>query len=77
MSRERGPTMTRLKRAWQNLRGSFWFMPGVIVVVSIVLAVGLVESQTDGRDEWLARWPRLFGPAPTPHAGCCRRSRAP
>jgi uncharacterized membrane protein len=36
-------------------------MPSMIVVFSIALAVALVEVDSAGSDQWLARWPRLFG----------------
>ena len=53
--------MNRLKQHWRNLRSRFWFMPSLIVVVSIVVAVALIEADSTGIDRWLARWPRLFG----------------
>ena len=53
--------MNKLKQIWSNLRSSFWFVPSLIVAVSIALAVALVEAGSAGSDRWLARWPRLFG----------------
>ena len=53
--------MNKLKRLWSTLRSSFWFVPSLIVAVSIVLAVALIEVDSTGSDQWLARWPRLFG----------------
>ena len=53
--------MNKLKRFWSNLRSSFWFMPSLIVVFSIALAVVLIEADSAGSDRWLAQWPRLFG----------------
>jgi uncharacterized membrane protein len=53
--------MNNLKRFWSKLCASFWFVPTLIVVVSIALAVALVEVHSTGSAEWLARWPRLFG----------------
>jgi uncharacterized membrane protein len=53
--------MNKLKRFWRNLRTSFWFVPTLIVAVSIVLAVALIEVDSSGSNLWLARWPRLFG----------------
>jgi uncharacterized membrane protein len=35
-------------------------MPSLIVVGSIVFAVGLIEANSAGSDRWLAQWPRLF-----------------
>jgi uncharacterized membrane protein len=54
-------TMNKLKQIWSNLRSSFWFAPSLIVAVSIAIAVALVEAGSIGSDQWLARWPRLFG----------------
>ena len=53
--------MNKLKQIWSNLRSRFWFVPSLIVAVSIALAVALVEAGSIGSDRWLARWPRLFG----------------
>ena len=53
--------MNKLKRLWSNMRTSFWFVPSLIVAVSIVLAVALIEADSTGSERWLARWPRLFG----------------
>jgi len=44
-----------------NLRSSFWFIPSLTVLGSIVLAVALIEADTAGSDRWLSKWPRLFG----------------
>ena len=53
--------MNKLKQIWSNLRSSFWFVPSLIVAVSIALAVALVEVGSTWSDQWLARWPLLFG----------------
>ena len=53
--------MNRIKQFWDNLRASFWFLPSLIVIGSIVLAVALVEIDSIGNYQWQARWPRLFG----------------
>jgi uncharacterized membrane protein len=53
--------MNQLKRVWSDLKGSFWFVPSLIVVVSIVLAMELIEADSTGSEPWMARWPRLFG----------------
>ena len=53
--------MNRFRRFWDYLRSSFWFVPSLMVGSSIVLAVELIELDSAGGDEWLARWPRLFG----------------
>ncbi|MEO8418455.1 MAG: DUF2254 domain-containing protein [Methylophilaceae bacterium] len=53
--------MNSLKQAWSNLRASFWFVPSLIIVVSILLAVVLIEMDVTASNPWMARWPRLFG----------------
>ncbi|MBU3954436.1 MAG: DUF2254 domain-containing protein, partial [Proteobacteria bacterium] len=53
--------MNKFKQIWSNLRSSFWFVPSLIVAVSIALAVALVEVGSTWSDQWLARWPLLFG----------------
>ncbi len=53
--------MNKLKRLWGNLRTSFWFVPSLIVALSILLAVALIEVDSSGSELWLARWPRMFG----------------
>jgi uncharacterized membrane protein len=56
--------MNKFKQIWSDLRSSFWFMPSLIVVVSIALAIALIEADVAGNDRWLAQWPRLFGAGP-------------
>ncbi len=53
--------MNKLKQLWSDLRSNFWFMPSLIVLASIALAVTLIQSDSAGSDRWLNQWPRLFG----------------
>lgn len=53
--------MNKLKFFWSQLRSSFWFLPAVIVALSIFLALGMIEVDSSGSWDWMARWPRLFG----------------
>jgi uncharacterized membrane protein len=53
--------MNKLIQFWGDLRSSFWFVPSLMVVVSIVSAVVLIEADSAGSDRWLSQWPRLFG----------------
>jgi len=53
--------MNRLKRFGSKLRTSFWFVPTLIVALSVVLAVALIEADYSGSQQWMGRWPRLFG----------------
>lgn len=40
--------MNKLKQIWSNLRSSFWFLPSLIVAVSIALAEALIEVDSTG-----------------------------
>jgi len=53
--------LMKLHHWWREVRSSFWFVPSLIVVDSIVVAVALIEADSTAIDRWLARWPRLFG----------------
>ena len=53
--------MSKFKQLWSNLRSNFWFMPTLIVLVSIALAVALIQADSTKSDRWLNQWPRLFG----------------
>ena len=53
--------MNRLRQLWSNLRSSFWFTPSMIVLASIGLAAVLIGADSAVSEQWLARWPRLFG----------------
>lgn len=59
--RARTAVMHRLRALWNELTGTLWFVPGMIVVAMSGLAVTMVElsSRVDG--EALARFPRIFG----------------
>ena len=50
-----------LRAAWGRVRESLWFLPSLIVLGSIVLAVGMVELSTVVDQDVLRRWPRVFG----------------
>ena len=53
--------MNKIKQLLRNLRSSFWFVPSLIIAASIGLAVALIEADYAGTQQWMARWPRLFG----------------
>ncbi len=53
--------MNKIRRLWTKLRTSFWFVPSLIVIASIMLAMELIEIDSSGSHEWLHRWPRIFG----------------
>lgn len=53
--------MNKLKQLWSHLRGSFWFLPSLIVAGSIAIALALIQVDITVSREWMSRWPRLFG----------------
>ncbi|PKN89486.1 MAG: DUF2254 domain-containing protein [Deltaproteobacteria bacterium HGW-Deltaproteobacteria-1] len=53
--------MNKFKQLWSRLRSSFWFTPSLIVLLSAAFAVAMIEADSAGSDQWLAKWPRLFG----------------
>ncbi len=53
--------MNRLRNLWSNVIGSLWFVPSLIVLGSVALAVGMVELSSRVGPEFLAKWPRIFG----------------
>ena len=53
--------MHRLRNLFEALRSSLWFIPMLLLSGAVVLAVGLVEVDSNISRERLADWPRLFG----------------
>ncbi|MBA2647648.1 MAG: DUF2254 domain-containing protein, partial [Pyrinomonadaceae bacterium] len=53
--------MNKLKRLWNELRSSLWFVPGLIVLGSIAVAFALIEVDSRISREMLIKYPRLFG----------------
>ncbi len=53
--------MHKFRQLWGYLRSNFWFTPSLIVVANIVFAEVMLAADYTGIDQWLARWPRLFG----------------
>ena len=53
--------IVRARRYWSGLRESFWFVPTLIVALSIVLAIVLIATDSTGPRSWMDHWPRLFG----------------
>lgn len=52
---------SRLAVWWETVHGSLWFIPALIVVSLVVLAVGLVELDGMVEADVLHAFPRLFG----------------
>lgn len=58
----RGALVNKLLQLWDGLRSSLWFIPSLIVLGTVVLAVALIETDSYGNRESLSEeWPRLFG----------------
>jgi len=53
--------MNKLKQILSDLRASLWFVPGVMIIFAIALALILIEVDSHINAEWLADYPRLFG----------------
>ena len=53
--------MNNLKQFLADLRASLWFVPVVMIVFSVALAIGLIEIDSRVEAEWLGEFPRLFG----------------
>ncbi len=53
--------MNKLKQLCSNLRSSFWFVPSLILLGSIALAIALINVDSASNDRWLAQWSHLFG----------------
>lgn len=54
----------RLAYVWQRLTGSLWFVPAVIVVLAVALAIALVDASAAVNIHVLQNFPRLFGATP-------------
>jgi len=53
--------LKKLRQFWRYLWASLWFLPGVLVLAAVLLAVMLVDLGVRVDSEALQRWPRLFG----------------
>ncbi len=53
--------ITKLRHGWQSMRSSFWFVPALMVVDAVVLAILLITLDTSLDLHLAARWPLLFG----------------
>ncbi|MBB1399777.1 DUF2254 domain-containing protein [Pseudoalteromonas sp. SG44-8] len=53
--------MQKVRLQWDNLRASFWFLPSMMVTVTMAFAILLIELDYGGFTQWLNRWPRFFG----------------
>ena len=53
--------MQKIRNLWYALRSSLWFVPGLMIISSIVLALILIDLESLVKREWLLNYPRLFG----------------
>ena len=54
--------MNRIRQVWESLRSSLWFIPTLMVLGAVALAVALIEAESFVNREMLAHdYPRLFG----------------
>jgi uncharacterized membrane protein len=54
--------MLNLRSKWDRLRSSLWFIPSLLVIGAVVLALGFVEIDASGEWDYLRdRYPRMFG----------------
>jgi len=53
--------MNKLRQYFYNIHTTFWFVPGLIILGAITLAIGLIEVNPLVDQQMLARWPLLFG----------------
>jgi uncharacterized membrane protein len=56
-----GARMNRLQSLWLALRTSLWFVPALMVLAAVALALVLVELEPLAQRDLSSRWPRLFG----------------
>lgn len=51
----------KLRHRWQEMRGSFWFVPAMIVVGAVGLATALIALDANVELHFDKKWPLLFG----------------
>lgn len=53
--------MHKMVNFWTKLRASLWFIPGLMLISAIAMALGFIELDAWVGDQWLQRFPRVFG----------------
>lgn len=61
--------MIKIKTLLIDLKSSFWFVPVVMVLLSMILASTLIEFDSRYSNELVKNWPRLFGAGPDASRG--------
>ncbi len=56
--------MNKLRKLWLDLNSSLWFIPTIIVLASIALALLLIEADRTIDKDFIAGHPRFFGVEP-------------
>ncbi|WP_157980922.1 DUF2254 domain-containing protein [Aliidiomarina shirensis] len=52
--------LNRMYHVWLDIRASFWFLPTLIVLTSVLLAFALIELEEYTSASFLDSWPRAF-----------------
>jgi uncharacterized membrane protein len=50
-----------MRKVWEDVRSSLWFVPALFVTGAALLAIALIQADSHIGSETLARWPGLFG----------------
>ena len=53
--------MRKMRKLWVDLRSSLWFIPVIMVVAAVVIAVALVHLEDQFELNLSDHWPRVFG----------------
>ena len=53
--------ITKLRHWWQEMRSSFWFLPTVVVIIAVGLAVSLITLDINSGLHADEKWPLIFG----------------
>jgi len=53
--------ITKLRHWWQEMRSSLWFIPAVVVMISVGLAAALIALDLNSGRHVDKKWPLIFG----------------
>ncbi|MFN7138189.1 MAG: DUF2254 domain-containing protein [Limisphaerales bacterium] len=53
--------MKKLRKLWVRIRTSLWFIPSIMVILSGLLAVGLIRLDSELEADLSDKWPHVFG----------------